>query len=66
MCMHLAQLALHDLLSECHQALCVVDLLVRQALKDSMQQQGQQGQSGKQIEIKLEEMQGQQAGKAGE
>jgi hypothetical protein len=34
-----------------------------QALKDSMNQQGQQGQQGgKQMQIKLEQMEGKQAG----
>jgi hypothetical protein len=37
-----------------------------QAIKDSMNQQGQQGQPGKQVKIMLEEMEGQQAGQGKE
>jgi hypothetical protein len=36
-----------------------------QALKDSMNQQGQPGQGSKQIQIMLQEMEGQQAGQTG-
>jgi hypothetical protein len=45
---------------------CVLSVcLVAQALRDSMNQQGQSGEGKKQIQIMLQDMEGQQAGKTG-